>query len=279
MTALATPPAFDRPERRFSVDEYLRMVSVGILTDRDKVELLEGRIVEKMPPNPPHEATLQRVFSLLLKLCPPDWMVRAQSTLRCATSAPEPDVMMLRGPIDRYDQAHPGAADALLVVEIADSSLRDDRHAKAALYAGAAIAVYWLINLGTAASRSSPIPPAPALSPPTAPATITPKLTPSPSSSPAEPPSNSPSKTCFRQRSDNARPLRNPRNLRLPITVWQHPAPRANSRSHANQPNKTPRQGVGQFLISPRYHTAGRVRRRLCGIRGRRGGGRRIIFL
>ena len=147
MTALATPPTSDRPERRFSVDEYLRMVAAGILTDHDKVELIEGRIVEKMPRNPLHEATLQRVFSLLMKLCPPEWMVRVQSTIRCARSAPEPDVMLLRGPVDRYDQAHPAAADALLVVEIADSSLRDDRHAKVALYGGAGIPVYWIVNL------------------------------------------------------------------------------------------------------------------------------------
>lgn len=147
MTALATPPTSDRPERRFTVDEYLRMVAAGILTDRDKVELIEGRIVEKMPRNPPHEATLQRVFSLLMKLCPPEWLVRVQSTLRCARSAPEPDVMVLRGPVDRYDQAHPTSEDALLVVEIADSSLRDDRHAKVALYAGAGIANYWIVNL------------------------------------------------------------------------------------------------------------------------------------
>ena len=123
------------------------MVSAGILTDRDKVELIEGRIVEKMPRNPPHEATLQRVFSLLMKVCPPEWMVRVQASIRCRHSVPEPDAMILRGPIDRYDAAHPSADDALLVVEIADSSLRDDRHAKVALYGGAGIAVYWIVNL------------------------------------------------------------------------------------------------------------------------------------
>jgi Uma2 family endonuclease len=147
MTSLTIPTTSDRPERRFSPEEYLRMIAAGILTDHDKVELLEGRIVEKMPRNPPHEATLQRVFSLLMKICPPDWMVRVQASLRCRQSVPEPDAMIVRGPVDRYDQMHPAAEDALLVVEIADTSLRDDRHPKVSLYGGAGIPVYWIVNI------------------------------------------------------------------------------------------------------------------------------------
>ncbi|HVT83535.1 MAG TPA: Uma2 family endonuclease [Phycisphaerae bacterium] len=148
MTTLDTPPAeYKRREHRFTVDEYLRMVGTGILTDRDKVELIDGRIVDKMPRNPPHEASLHRVFSLLMRVCPPEWTVRVQSTLRCKESAPEPDVMVLRGPVERYDEAHPVPSDLLLVVEIADSSLREDRRAKVALYGGDMVAAYWIVNL------------------------------------------------------------------------------------------------------------------------------------
>ncbi len=147
MMTLAPISMPDRPERLFTVAQYLLMVKHGILTKNDKVELIEGRIVVKKPRNPPHEATLQRVLSLLMKSCPAEWMVRSQATLALAQSAPEPDVMVLRGPIDRYDQMHPKAADTLLVVEISDSTLRDDRHQKASLYADARIPFYWIINL------------------------------------------------------------------------------------------------------------------------------------
>jgi Uma2 family endonuclease len=145
MTALETSAA--RPQRRFTVEEYLRIVKTGILTDQDKVELIEGRIVEKTPRNPPHEASLQRVSSQLMKLVPAEWMVRAQATLRLGESAPEPDVSILRGPVDRYDKVHPQGADTLLVVEIADSTLQDDRHWMVRLYAGAGIPTYWIVNL------------------------------------------------------------------------------------------------------------------------------------
>src|SRR4051794_40042160 len=98
MTTMASPPIPPRPERLFSVDEYLRMISAGILTKRDKVELIEGRIIEKMPTDPPHEAALQRIHELLRNACRSEWMVRAESTLRLEKSAPVPDAMVIRGP-------------------------------------------------------------------------------------------------------------------------------------------------------------------------------------
>jgi Uma2 family endonuclease len=147
MTILAPSSPASRPERLFTVEEYFRMVEVGILTKNDKVELIEGRIVEKMPGNPAHEAALQRIHELLLRACASDWMVRVEAPLKLKGSAPEPDAMVIRGPINRYDRQHPQSTDALLVVEVSDTTLRADRQDKIPMYAGAAIPVYWIVNL------------------------------------------------------------------------------------------------------------------------------------
>ena len=147
MTVFSPTAIIRRPERRFSVAEYLRMVSEGILTKNDRVELIEGRIVEKMATDPPHEATLYRIHDLLKKLCPPEWLIMVESTLQLDTSAPEPDAYVVRGPIDRYDDRHPQPSDALLVIEISDTTVRDDRHEKGKLYAASRVSTYWIVNL------------------------------------------------------------------------------------------------------------------------------------
>jgi len=147
MTTLTQTPPAGRPEHRFTVEEYLRMVEVGILTKNDKVELIAGRIVEKMPGNPPHEAALHRLHELLANVCKPEWSVRVESLIKLSDSAPEPDLMVIRGPIDRYDFELPRSQDACIVVEVSDTTLRDDRQEKLSVYAAARIPIYWIVNL------------------------------------------------------------------------------------------------------------------------------------
>lgn len=147
MTALAQPFSYSPPERRFSVDEYLRMVQCGILTERDDVELLEGRVITKMSRNPPHDSALYRVQSLLLRLLLPAYLVRVQSAIRLVDSVPEPDLSVVRGPVDRYDQEHPLASDVLLVVEVSDTTLAHDREEKGRAYARSSVPRYWIVNL------------------------------------------------------------------------------------------------------------------------------------
>ncbi len=147
MTTLFKTSFSERPERRFSVDEYLRMVSAGILTKRDQVELIDGRIVEKMPTDPPHILAFELVAELLRSVCPHGWIVRVDAPLKLEQSAPEPDAMVIRGPREQYGERHPGPLDALLIVEVADSTLAEDRNDMAQLYAEAAIPVYWILNL------------------------------------------------------------------------------------------------------------------------------------
>src|ERR1051325_6798034 len=97
--------------RRFTVDEYHRMIESGILTDEDKVELLEGYVVEKMPRNPPHDVVIQRLNKRLTRLSLADWEVRIQSAITLSDSEPEPDVVLARGDDHTFANRHPNPAE------------------------------------------------------------------------------------------------------------------------------------------------------------------------
>jgi hypothetical protein len=139
------PPSL--PVRRFTVDEYHRLIQIGMLTEDDPVELLEGLIVPKMPRNPPHDGTIQISSAVLRQFLPPDWEVRVQCAITLLDSEPEPDLAVVPGPPARFLQLHPGPLDIALLMEIADSSLLRDRLEKGRLYARAGIAIYWIVNL------------------------------------------------------------------------------------------------------------------------------------
>jgi Uma2 family endonuclease len=133
--------------RRFTVEEYHRLLDAGVLTEDDPVELLEGVIVYKMPRNPPHDATVAKVDLCLRARLPAGWTPRIQSAITTADSEPEPDFALARGTPDDYMQAHPAPGDLALVLEVANSSLELDRHQKAQIYARAGVRVYWIVNL------------------------------------------------------------------------------------------------------------------------------------
>ena len=83
--------------RRFSVDEYHRMIETGILDETDRVELLAGYVVLKMPRNPPHDGTIQLVSETLGTIVPKGWRLRVQLTVVLPDSQPEPDAAVIRG--------------------------------------------------------------------------------------------------------------------------------------------------------------------------------------
>lgn len=135
------------PIWRFSVAQYHQMIRLGILTDDDPVELLEGWIIHKMPKNPPHRAATKLTRNALEEIVPEGWYVDAQEPITLLDSEPEPDVVVVRGNTRDYLDRHPGSQDLALVVEIADSTLERDRSSKKRLYARAGIPVYWIVNL------------------------------------------------------------------------------------------------------------------------------------
>ena len=132
--------------RRFSVQEYHRLAEVGVLSEEDRVELLEGVISPKRVHSPLHDATVSVIEALLRPLLNSGWILRIQSSVTLAASEPEPDLAVALGPPQRYRQHHPSGNDLGLVIEVAESSLRRDR-AKAATYAAGGIPCYWIVNL------------------------------------------------------------------------------------------------------------------------------------
>lgn len=133
--------------RRFSVAEYHKLIEIGILTEDDNLELLDGYLVHKMSRNPPHDACLQLIQETLPRLLPTGWCLRMQSAITLSHSEPEPDAAVVRGNARTYAVHHPISADIGLVIEVADSTLDGDRNDKGRIYAEAGIDYYWIVNL------------------------------------------------------------------------------------------------------------------------------------
>lgn len=148
VAASVTPTYLSRATfRRFSVDEYHRMIRGGILATGEPYELLEGYMVQKMSRGPTHDDVMDRLDGVLPSLVPADWFVRSQRAVTLGDSEPEPDYAVVRGPRGRYRNAHPLPADVGLLVEVSDSSLGIDVDDKTRIYARAGIAVYWVVNI------------------------------------------------------------------------------------------------------------------------------------
>jgi Uma2 family endonuclease len=133
--------------RRFTVAEYHKLIEIGVLTENDRLELLDGYLVEKMPHNPVHDGTLQKVNRRLLALLPAGWEARVQMAITLSTSEPEPDVAVVRESPDGYTTRHPGPSDFGIVIEVSNTTLDSDRDDKIPLYARDGIPVYWIVNL------------------------------------------------------------------------------------------------------------------------------------
>lgn len=134
--------------RLLSVADYHRMAEAGILTDRDRVELIEGEIITMSPAGSPHAGTVKRLNRLFVRAVGDRAVVSVQDPVQLGDdSEPEPDIALLVPRGDDYTAAHPSAADVLLVVEVADSSLQYDRRVKRVLYARHGIPEMWIVNV------------------------------------------------------------------------------------------------------------------------------------
>jgi len=133
--------------RLWTVEEYHRMIDVGILTPDDKVELLEGKIVAMSPQTPPHAGTTQRSSDYLKVRLRGIAYVRMQLPITLSNSEPEPDIAVVRIDPNVYGEAHPNAKDILLLIEISYTTLNIDRAEKAPIYARANIPEYWILDI------------------------------------------------------------------------------------------------------------------------------------
>lgn len=146
-TATTVTPGLMTP-RRFTVEEYHRMAEAGILGEDDRIELIDGEIIEMSPIGPAHQSTVDALTDGLVPRLRGRAIVRVQgSFLLTADGEPEPDILVLRPRADRYAFALPGPGDVLLIMEVAHSSLAYDRDVKALRYAAAGIPEYWLWDL------------------------------------------------------------------------------------------------------------------------------------
>ncbi len=135
-------------KRWFSVDEYYRMAEAGILREDDRVELIEGEIVEMSPIGSRHAGCVKTLNALLGRHLGQTVVVSVQDPIYLDEfSVPQPDIALLRPREDFYTKGHPIPSDVLLVIEVADSSVEFDRNKKLPLYAQANIPEVWIINL------------------------------------------------------------------------------------------------------------------------------------
>jgi Uma2 family endonuclease len=132
---------------KYSVDDYEEMIRLGVLTERDRVELIRGEIVPKMAIGPRHSTCVKRFNQLLTQRATGRAITGIQDPVRLPDSEPEPDVSLLRPRADFYESGHPQPSDIFLIIEVADSSLDDDRNIMKPLYAESGIQEYWIANL------------------------------------------------------------------------------------------------------------------------------------
>ena len=135
--------------RLLTVDEYHRMVEVGILHPDEKVELIAGQIISKMSPQgSPHAAAITRIHRLFGKSLDDKVLVRLQLPVILNNfSEPEPDIALVKANLLDYDDHHPTAEDVYLIVEIADSTLKSDQEVKGKDYARSRIEDYWVLDV------------------------------------------------------------------------------------------------------------------------------------
>jgi len=141
-------PISDMPLAQINTDTYHAMVSAGIFSEDDKIELINGYLIKKMSIGSKHGSTVTRLARLLIKQLDDQAVVTIQNPITINEfSEPEPDVVVAKPQDDFYADGHPTPKDILLLIEVADTSLAFDRNAKIPLYAAADVPEAWLVDL------------------------------------------------------------------------------------------------------------------------------------
>ncbi|MCY3543213.1 MAG: Uma2 family endonuclease [Chloroflexi bacterium] len=135
-------------KRRFSVKEFIKMVDAGILTKYDRVELVDGEIVEMAPIGGYHAGCVDELTHTFVRTAPEGVRVRVQGPLQVDSLTEfEPDLAVLRPRHDNYTTSRPTPPDILLVIEVSDSTIAYDRNVKIPKYAQAGVPEVWQVNL------------------------------------------------------------------------------------------------------------------------------------
>ncbi len=139
--------SIDIVRHAFSVHDYARMRESGILTEDDRVELIDGEVRTMSPIGLLHAAIVRRLVKRLIDLVGDQAIVSPQNPIQLNDyTEPQPDVAVLRPRADNYQRAHPVAADVLLIIEVSDTTAQYDRIEKLPRYAAAGIPETWIVD-------------------------------------------------------------------------------------------------------------------------------------
>ncbi len=134
--------------KRFTLDEYHKLAELGFFHEEERIELINGELIQKVGKGKAHETCLRNLLRELPKLIEDRATLQSQAPITLPPkSEPEPDLAIVQNRDDNYLSGHPQPADVLLVMEVSDSSLDYDQDVKIPLYAQAGISNYWIFNL------------------------------------------------------------------------------------------------------------------------------------
>jgi len=135
-------------KRLINIDEYYRMAEVGILTETDNVELINGEIIYLSPIESKHAAMVNRLNKLLNKYLSEEAIISIQNPVKIDDlNVPEPDIALLKYAEGYYANKHPEPQEIYLVIEVSDTTVTYDKEIKLPIYASAGIPEFWLINI------------------------------------------------------------------------------------------------------------------------------------
>jgi Uma2 family endonuclease len=135
--------------RHFTADEFYCMAKAGIFCEDDRVELVEGEIIQMAPIGSRHAGSVNDLAKWFIVQLEDRAIVSIQNALRLSSSSmPQSDLMLLQPRPDRYYTSLPEPKDVLLLIEVSDTTLRYDRHVKLPLYARAGIPEVWIFDMG-----------------------------------------------------------------------------------------------------------------------------------
>jgi Uma2 family endonuclease len=141
-------PISDMPLAQINTSTYHAMVSAGIFSEDDKIELINGYLIKKMSVGSKHTSVVKLLNRLLMLQLNDRAIIGIQDPVTLTEfSEPEPDISVMRFQADCYATSHPTPKDILLLIEVADTSLAFDRNAKIPLYAAADVPEAWLVDL------------------------------------------------------------------------------------------------------------------------------------